>query len=190
MGLDLVILDSDGAIADEGELFIASPSVGLSSVILNRDHRETYFDGTPQVPGKEKLRRHGDHFRRLDGGLFVAGGRVDDTMNLGGIKISSAELERVCNRVAGIKETAAVSLSHEHGPEQLVVFAVLDQAGLSPETLATEMNRTLREFLNPLFKVSQVVVVESLPRTASNKVMRRLLRDRLTPPTKAPPRKN
>jgi len=34
--------------------------------------------------------------------------------------------------------------------------------------------------LNPLFKVHEVVVVDALPRTASNKLMRRRLRDEYT----------
>jgi len=33
--------------------------------------------------------------------------------------------------------------------------------------------------LNPLFKLERVLLRDSLPRTASNKVMRRLLRDEL-----------
>ena len=39
--------------------------------------------------------------------------------------------------------------------------------------------RAIRSRLNPLFKVSRVVLRADLPRTASNKVMRRLLRDEL-----------
>ncbi len=179
MGIDFVILDSGGRPSDEGELFIASPSVGLSNVLLNRDHQQTYFADTPTLPNHLMLRRHGDFFRQLGGGLYTAGGRVDDTMNLGGIKISSAELERVCNRVAGVKETAAVSVADEHGPEKLVVFAALDQPTLSSVALLQAFNHALRDNLNPLFKVSQVIIVESLPRTASNKVMRRTLRDQL-----------
>lgn len=179
MGLELVILDGEGQPADEGELFIASPSVGLSNALLNRDHQKTYFADTPQLPGYPILRRHGDYFHKLDGDCFIAGGRVDDTMNLGGIKISSAELERVCNRVPGVKETAAVAVADGHGPEQLVVFAVLDQPTLSSASLLQSFNYALRDHLNPLFKVSQVLIVDSLPRTASNKVLRRLLRDQL-----------
>ena len=34
------------------------------------------------------LRRHGDEVERLPGGFYVAHGRCDDTMNLGGIKVS------------------------------------------------------------------------------------------------------
>ena len=61
---------------------------------------------------------------RMPGGFFVAGGRVDDTMNLGGIKTSSAELERVMNQIDGIKETAAVAINEAGGPNSLVVFVV------------------------------------------------------------------
>ena len=37
---------------------------------------------------KIQLRRHGDNFERLSGGYYTAKGRSDDTMNLGGIKVS------------------------------------------------------------------------------------------------------
>lgn len=33
------------------------------------------------------LRRHGDEIERTVGGYYRAHGRVDDTMNLGGIKV-------------------------------------------------------------------------------------------------------
>ena len=42
-----------------------------------------------------------------------------------------------------------------------------------------EMNVRIREQLNPLFKVKSVHIVDSMPRTASGKVMRRKLRDQL-----------
>lgn len=35
----------------------------------------------------QRLRRHGDEFERTVGGFYRALGRVDDTMNLGGIKV-------------------------------------------------------------------------------------------------------
>ena len=60
---------------------------------------------------KQVLRRHGDEMERLPGGYYRAHGRVDDTMNLGGIKVSSVEIERVCNAAdAGVLETAAIGV--------------------------------------------------------------------------------
>ena len=37
--------------------------------------------------GSTRLRRHGDEVERLPQGYYVAHGRSDDTMNLGGIKV-------------------------------------------------------------------------------------------------------
>lgn len=176
-GLDFYLLDNDNNPATEGEVYLVPPSVGLSNSLLNRDHFETYYADTPSGPDGQQLRRHGDHFRKV-GEYFVAGGRVDDTMNLGGIKISSAELERVMNRIDPIRETAAIAVADELGPDRLVVFTVLDR-DVAADELVKEMNLRLKQELNPLFRVSQVELVDSLPRTASNKVMRRKLRDRI-----------
>ncbi len=188
-GLDFVILDEAGQPANEGQLFLIPPTIGLSASLLNRDHDETYFSDTPRCPSHgtasgtkpvtgTRLRRHGDHFRRLPGGYFAAGGRVDDTMNLGGIKTSSAEIERVLNLIPGVHETAAVAWSVGGGPEELHVFVVCNEHS-KMDALLPAMNQRLKSDLNPLFKVRAIHPVEKLPRTASNKVMRRLLRDQL-----------
>ncbi len=177
LGLDIRILDEDGAPTDNGELWIVPPSIGLSRTLLNRDHHEVYHAGAPEadVP----LRRHGDQFERMDDGYYRAHGRMDDTMNLGGIKVGSAELERAISDVEGVAEVAAVAVEPpEGGPSRLVVFAV-PQPGFAHDVAAWElaMQAAIRTELNPLFKIHDVVVVETLPRTASAKVMRRRLRD-------------
>lgn len=69
------------------------------------------FEGAPSGPAGEVLRRHGDQIESLPGGYYCVTGRVDDTMNLGGIKVGSAEIERVLGAVEGIRETAAVDLA-------------------------------------------------------------------------------
>jgi acetyl-CoA synthetase len=121
---------------------------------------------------------------RLEGGYYRAHGRADDTMNLGGIKVSAAEIERALAGAEGVLETAAVAVPPPGGgPERLVVFAVPGpDAELDEDDLLREFREAVRSRLNPLFKVSEVRVIESLPRTASNKVMRRVLRDILLDP--------
>ena len=185
LGLNFLLFDDDGNLSDNGEVFIVSPSLGLSTSLLNADHDEVYFAGTPQ----SNLRRHGDAIERLGNGFetepWLAGakyrvlGRVDDTMNLSGIKVSAAEIEEVLNIVSGIQETAAVAISpKDGGPSQLVIYAVLAASGAVPAKgeLHATLQAALSEHLNPLFRVHDVVIVDALPRTASNKVMRRLLR--------------
>ncbi len=181
-GLDYVILDENGTPTPNGELFIIPPSIGLSNTLLNRDHHEVYFTDTPRGPNGEMLRRHGDETEELPGGYYRGHGRADDTMNIGGIKVSSTEIERTLASVDGILETAAIAFNPPAGgPSQLVVYAVPDgSTELEPEPTKKAMQRAIATGLNPLFKISAILIVDALPRTASNKVMRRVLRDRYT----------
>jgi acetyl-CoA synthetase len=181
LGLDLVVLDEDGQSVPEGgegEVFLVPPSIGLSQTLLNRDHAEVYFDDCPAGPNGQVLRRHGDQVARLRGGHFAAQGRADDTMNLGGVKVSSLELERVLEHHPAVYEAAAVAVQPGgEGAEKLVVFAVLAE-DVPKEKLLRAVGKTLAKELNPLFKIHDLVIVDSLPRTASNKLMRRELRRR------------
>jgi acetyl-CoA synthetase len=178
LGSDFVILDDAGLLATKGEVFLVPPSIGLSTTLLNRDHHAVYYADTPRSPRGETLRRHGDQIEKIGDGLWRAQGRADDTMNLGGVKISSAEIERCFQSVPNIVETAAVAVAPQGGPSQLVVFAVCSPTQtMNDDALQAAFQTAIKQDLNPLFKIHDLVRVPSLPRTASNKVMRRVLRD-------------
>ncbi len=178
LGSDLAILDEEGRPADRGEVFLIPPSMGLISTMLNRDHHEEYYANTPKGPQGQLLRRHGDQMQRFANGYFRAHGRADDCMNLGGIKVSALQIEEVVGGVEGVSETAAVAVSPPAGgPSMLVVYAVpTGETKWSASELRSAMQQAIAARLNPLFKVHDVVITEALPRTASNKVMRRTLR--------------
>ncbi len=178
LGLDVVILNQDAQPARLGELFLIPPSVGLSQTLLNRDHHEVYYEGAPRGVKLELLRRHGDEFETLPGGYYRAHGRADDTMNLGGIKVSSAEIERVVLGVEGVSDVAAIAIDPPGGGPSLLVLYVVPKPGsaLKPDASRDAAQSVIAARLNPLFRVHEVRIAESLPRTASNKVMRRVLR--------------
>jgi acetyl-CoA synthetase len=175
LGLDLVLIDDAGVVGDTGEVFLVPPSIGLSNELLNMDHADVYFSDVPDIG--RPLRRHGDQMERVSGGYLRSLGRVDDTMNLGGIKVSSADLERAIGDVDGVAEIAAVAVPPVGGgPDRLIVFAVPAGEPLDVEVTRSVMQQAIRRRLNPLFKVHEVVLIDALPRTASHKVMRRTLR--------------
>jgi acetyl-CoA synthetase len=182
LGLDVEILNESGQPARLGELFIIPPSVGLSQTLLNRDHHEVYYEGAPRGMKLDLLRRHGDEFEALPGGYFRAHGRADDTMNLGGIKVSSAEIERVVLAVEGVSDVAAIAVDPPGGgPSMLVLYMVAKPgASLAPDKSKEAAQAVIAARLNPLFRVHEVRLADSLPRTASNKVMRRVLRAQYT----------
>ena len=179
LGLDFTLLDEQDQPTRNGEVFIQPPSIGLSQRLLNHDHHAVYFEGAPTGPDGCTLRRHGDQVEALGGGFFRHHGRTDDTMKLKGIKVSATELEHALNTVPGIRETAAVAvLPPDGGPANLVVYAVcLPDTMPDPRRLKTAMQTAVRTLHGSLCKIHDVCLVATLPRTASNKVMRRVLRD-------------
>lgn len=185
MGCSLYIIGDDGypipqTEAGIGELALGPFMLGASNTLLNANHYDVYFKDMPSVNGTV-LRRHGDMFERTCKGYYRAHGRADDTMNLGGIKVSSVEIERICNSVGdNVLETSAIGVPPpEGGPERLVIAVVFkdseaEKADLSQ--LQKSFSSAVQKQINPLFKVYHVIALPSLPRTASNKVMRRVLR--------------
>ena len=203
LGVDFIILDETGAEVGEGgtgELFLKPPALGMSQRLLNGDHDEVYYEGCPAGLRGEVLRRHGDNTQRLHHGYYRAQGRADDGMNLGGIMVSPLELERITDGHPAVYESAAVAVQPEgEGAERLVVFIVLEDgrgtAGfhaadsrtadsrtnliLDTDTLKSEFQTMVSSALNPLFKIYRIVIINELPHTASGKLVRRTLRDRM-----------
>ena len=217
LGVDFAILDETGSEVGEGgtgELFLVPPALGMSQRLLNGDHDAVYYEGCPAGPEGRILRRHGDNTQRLHQGCYRAQGRADDGMNLGGIKVSPLELERIVDGHPAVYESAAVAVQPEgEGAERLVVYIVPEAASgaagpradgrtgsppsghpdaspatdvgspadseLNPEALRSELQSLVSTKLNPLFKIYRIVIVDELPHTASGKLIRRTLRDRM-----------
>ncbi len=180
LGSKCVVLDENGQKSNLGEVFLVPPTVGFSHRLINRDHDEVYYCGTPQGPSGELLRRHGDHFEQLSNGYFRSHGRADDTMNIGGIKVSAAEIERVLAQIPEVKDVAAVAVEPiGGGPSRLHICAVASRSlPKDAQAIQTRMQQEIKTTLNPLFKIYAVHWLEYLPRTASNKIIRRELRKR------------
>jgi len=185
LGIELKFLNEEGKPGkpgETGEVFIVPPSIGLSQTLLNRDHHEEYFANSPSDEQGTPLRKHGDTYQILpqefEGTRFYKSqGRADDVMNLGGIKVSAVEIEKLLNQHEAVFETAAIGISpKEHGPEKLVVYYVPKKEVDNEESLKKELQTILSAELNPLFRVAEIITRTSLPRTASNKLMRRVLK--------------
>jgi acetyl-CoA synthetase len=176
MGSNFTVLNEQGQLCqtgETGEVFLIPPCLGLSVRLHKGDHDAAYHKDCPP-----NLRRHGDLMTVLGENLWRSNGRAGNDMNLSGIKVGSTEIEQVVNKVPGVLETAAIGVpTAGGGPDQLVVYAVLRPDIESDiAALKAEMQLTIKTSLNPLFHLQDVVVIETLPRTSSNKVIHRELR--------------
>jgi acetyl-CoA synthetase len=97
-------------------------------------------------------------------------------MNLGGIKTSSAEIEQCLLNTPEIKELAAIGQPDSSGgPDQLIIFAVTETMQ-ETDSLKKLLQQQLKKNLNPLFKIQQLILLPSLPKTSSNKIIRKQLK--------------
>ena len=185
LGMELLFRDEEsGNLSAEqsGEVFMVPPSIGLSQKLLNRDHHQEYYQDSPQGLGGKILRKHGDTYKLYPDILkntifYKSSGRADDSMNLGGIKISAVEIEKIINQHEAVYECAAVAVApKEGGPEALIVFFIPTANSYDVSLLKITWQKMLSKTLNPLFRIHDVVKRDTLPRTASNKLMRRVLK--------------
>jgi len=126
-----------------------------------------------RLPGERVLCTH-DLFRMdADGDLYFVG-RSDDIIKTRGEKVSPVEVENVLHRIAGVREAAVIGIPDETLGEAIRAFVVLDEgASLTELQVKRECMARLEGFMVP----RDVVFVLELPKTATAKVSRRLLRE-------------
>jgi len=115
-----------------------------------------------------------------DGYVYVLG-RVDDTLKVGGHRIGPAEIENIVTKHSAVAEAAVVGIPDPVRGTTIAIF-VTPKTGknIDPTKLAEEIKEIVRREYGPIATVSQVYVVDKLPRTRTGKIMRRILRATLT----------
>ncbi|MFD6059493.1 class I adenylate-forming enzyme family protein [Rhodococcus wratislaviensis] len=115
-----------------------------------------------------------------DGFLFLEG-RSDDMIISGGINIMPAVVEEVLLGHPSVVETAVVGLPHPKWGQQVHAFVVTADSSLTEEALARYVSGSK---LSGYQRPREFHLVSSLPRTATNKLNRRVLRQMEAPDQK------
>ncbi|MEN9593919.1 MAG: hypothetical protein RLY23_402 [Actinomycetota bacterium] len=102
--------------------------------------------------------------------------RKKDIIITGGENVASREVEEVLHRHPGVLEVAVVGVPDEHWGEA-VCAAIVPRSGV--EVTSEEIVALAKEYLASYKKPQHVVLVESLPRNTSGKVMKHVLRDQV-----------
>ena len=113
-----------------------------------------------------------------EGYLFL-GGRSSDMIIRGGENISPAEIEDVLLSHSALSDVAIIGIPSLEWGEEIMAVIVLDELKAHPtvEELTQFCKGRLASFKVP----SEIVIVESLPRTSTGKILKKELRERYTP---------
>jgi fatty-acyl-CoA synthase len=111
--------------------------------------------------------RTGDVAIKDERGLYWFADRVKHVIISGGENIYPAELERVLNRLDGIKEAAVVGRKHPKWGEVPVAVVVCDGMGLDKAEIRAVFTDEIARYKHP----KDVIFVDRLPRNAMGKVL-------------------
>jgi amino acid adenylation domain-containing protein len=155
-----------------GELFIGGIAVGRG--YLNRpDATAASFIDDPFAddPG-QLIYRTGDLARYLPDGNIEYLGRLDDQVQIRGVRIEPGEVEAALNKHPGVRENAVVAGDDGRGNTRLVAHIV---AASQPAPTTAELRRFLLDWIPTAMVPAVFSMEEALPHTSSGKVDRRAL---------------
>ena len=120
----------------------------------------------------------GDIVRRDEDGYLFYEGRADDIISSAGYRIGPMEVESALLEHPAVQESAAVGKPDPERGEIVKAFVVLkpDRPG-SPQ-LAAELQEHVKRSTAPYKYPREIEFVAELPKNASGKLLRRVLRGR------------
>ncbi|MFQ5346042.1 MAG: acetate--CoA ligase [Mariprofundus sp.] len=173
-GIDAAVVDEQGKPVSEGGgmLVIRQPWPSMLRGIWGDESRyvDTYW--------KKFNNRYyfaGDGARRDNNGYFWIMGRVDDVLNVSGHRLGTMEIESALVSHDSVAEAAVVGRPDEIKGEAVCAFVVLKSEYRT--SLADELRAHVSKEIGAIAKPDDIRFANSLPKTRSGKIMRRLLRD-------------
>ena len=121
----------------------------------------------------------GDSAKKDDDGYYWIIGRVDDVIKVSGYRLGTAEIESIMVSHPAVAEAAAVAIPHDIKGNAIHMFAILRKGYEASRELETELDKHIVDHLGPIARPEAVKCVDSLPKTRSGKIMRRLLKARI-----------
>lgn len=158
--------------ATEGNLVIVDSWPGQARTLFGDHERfeQTYFSTF------KGMYFSGDGARRDEDGYYWITGRVDDVLNISGHRLGTAEIESALVSHPKVAEAAVVGIPHNIKGQAIYAYVTLI-SGVEPSPeLYTEVRNWVRKEIGPIATPDVLHWTDSLPKTRSGKIMRRILR--------------
>ena len=118
----------------------------------------------------------GDGARRDEDGYYWITGRVDDVLNVSGHRLGTAEIESALVSHPKIAEAAVVGIPHYIKGQAIYAYITLNYGEEPSDELYDEVIKWVRKEIGPIATPDILHWTQTLPKTRSGKIMRRILR--------------
>jgi acetyl-CoA synthetase len=180
-GFDADVFDDEGKHTNKGYLVIKKPWPSMTRGILNDGSRfiETYWSKYKDVW------YHGDLVFVDCDGLWYMQGRTDDVIKVAGHRIGSAEIEAAITSHPAVAEAVAIGMPDEVKGETIAVYAILNNKSLAwnvanSDIIRNEIIEKVEDSVGKFACPTLVKFVNDLPKTRTGKLLRRLIRAKMS----------
>jgi acyl-coenzyme A synthetase/AMP-(fatty) acid ligase len=180
VGHRLQVVDIDGNPVPKGEkglLIEQGPlAPGMLLTIWGDDNR--YLNSYWRHFKDKQVYMTGDYAIEDEDGYFWMLGRADEVLNVSGHRLGTREIEEVVSSHSAIAEASVIGVKDEVRGEAVLVIGVL-KSHISPteeDTIAEEIRQLVRSRIGAIASPHGVHFVNTLPKTRSGKIMRRVIR--------------
>ncbi len=166
LAVDAVAYGPDGTpvVGELGELVIRQPMPSMPVAFWNDPdgtrYRDAYFGHFPGVW------RFGDWILFTERGSSIITGRSDATLNRGGVRLGTSEIDSVVEELADVLASLVVHLEEN---DELLLFVVLRPGIELDADVDSRIKTALRTSLSPRHAPDTIVAVPAIPRTLTGK---------------------
>jgi acetyl-CoA synthetase len=174
-GIDASVVALDGTPCGPGEkgiMVLGRPFPGLTPTLWGEPERygKDYWE---KIPG---VYCTGDSAHIDADGYVWFAGRADELIKIAGHRIGTIEVETACLQHSAVAEAGVTGRPDALRGEVISAFVVLKQGHVPSDGLRQDLLETIRRELGPVAVIGELNFVNSLPKTRSGKIMRRVLK--------------
>ncbi|KAG2520692.1 hypothetical protein BBI17_007400 [Phytophthora kernoviae] len=173
LGLDVRIFDDAGKdiVQLQGELVCKQPFPSMPLYFWNDangvKYHDAYFDTFPGIW------RHGDFAEVTHGGGVIINGRSDATLKPGGVRIGTADIYKVMERMDEVDDSVVVGQNYtlkDGTPDvRILLFVVMAAGHECTPAFQKKVRQHIRDQASPRHMPGMVVACPAIPHTISGK---------------------
>ena len=156
----------ESVIGEKGELVCTEPFPSMPVYFWDDEshekYRKAYFE---KYTG---IWTHGDYIKITENGGIIVYGRSDATLNPGGVRIGTAEIYRIVEKMDEIADSIVVGKKF-NGDEKIILFVVLKENIKFSQKIKNSIKLELKQKATPRHVPSEIFEVKNIPRTISGK---------------------
>ncbi len=178
-GIDVDVVDDQGNSCppgEDGKLVIKNPWPSMLRTVYGDPAR--YIQQYWSEYSEQGWYLAGDSARKDEDGYIWVIGRIDDVIKVSGYRLGTAEIESGLVSHHAVAESAVIGIPDELKGNVIYAYCILVTGAEAGMDLEDELKQHVRDEVGPIAVPAKIEFVETLPKTRSGKIMRRVLKAR------------